>query len=133
MIEKPNSVMPTIKVEHTDTSDNEENDKRSNAETPTPSAKPYQIDSNNSESSISSKAGVPISLNTLNTATITAGADTKYCHVCDIKFNYLNTFIAHKQFYCKNIQNDLDATTANAATAVISKARSSPNQTSVVT
>lgn len=26
----------------------------------------------------------------------------KYCNICDIKFNYLNTFIAHKKFYCKN-------------------------------
>lgn len=25
-----------------------------------------------------------------------------YCDACDITFNYVNTFIAHKKFYCKN-------------------------------
>lgn len=25
-----------------------------------------------------------------------------YCDTCDITFNYVNTFIAHKKFYCKN-------------------------------
>lgn len=26
---------------------------------------------------------------------------SKYCSTCDITFNYTNTFIAHKKFYCK--------------------------------
>lgn len=31
--------------------------------------------------------------------------NTKYCRNCDIKFNYMNTYIAHKQFYCKSNNN----------------------------
>lgn len=74
-----------------------------------------------------------ISMNALNPPG--AGTEMRYCHVCDIKFNYLNTFIAHKKFYCKNLQNDIDASSAatNQPAAVITTARSSPNQTSVVT
>lgn len=53
--------------------------------------------------------------------------DTKYCHICDIKFNYLNTFIAHKKFYCKTIKQDLDG-----ATSVITS-NNSPSPASVVT
>ncbi|XP_055683950.1 zinc finger protein ush isoform X2 [Lutzomyia longipalpis] len=30
----------------------------------------------------------------------------KYCKTCDIRFNYLNTFIAHKKFYCKGVPVD---------------------------
>ncbi|XP_017115251.1 zinc finger protein ush isoform X2 [Drosophila elegans] len=26
----------------------------------------------------------------------------KYCSTCDISFNYVKTYLAHKQFYCKN-------------------------------
>ncbi|XP_055837365.1 zinc finger protein ush isoform X2 [Episyrphus balteatus] len=26
----------------------------------------------------------------------------KYCQTCDITFNYMKTYLAHKQFYCKN-------------------------------
>ncbi|XP_050526953.1 zinc finger protein ush isoform X2 [Daktulosphaira vitifoliae] len=26
----------------------------------------------------------------------------KYCKVCDISFNYLSTFLAHKKYYCRN-------------------------------
>lgn len=36
-----------------------------------------------------------------------SGPGPKYCNVCDIKFNYLNTFIAHKKFYCKNAKNEM--------------------------
>lgn len=31
--------------------------------------------------------------------------ESKYCEKCDIKFNFMNTFIAHKQYYCKNSTN----------------------------
>lgn len=27
--------------------------------------------------------------------------EATYCNICDIKFNYLHTYIAHKQSYCK--------------------------------
>jgi zinc finger protein ZFPM1 len=30
-----------------------------------------------------------------------------HCKTCDIKFNYVNTFLAHKKFYCKSIPNDV--------------------------
>lgn len=61
--------------------------------------------------------------------------DNKYCHVCDIKFKYMSSYLAHKKSYCRNIQSDLDigAVTANQATSVIATTRSSPSQTSVVT
>ena len=32
--------------------------------------------------------------------------DSKYCSNCDISFTYSNTFIAHKQFYCKKSKNN---------------------------
>jgi hypothetical protein len=31
--------------------------------------------------------------------------NSKYCSNCDISFTYSNTFIAHKQFYCKKKNN----------------------------
>uniref|UniRef100_A0A1B0D6Y1 Uncharacterized protein n=1 Tax=Phlebotomus papatasi TaxID=29031 RepID=A0A1B0D6Y1_PHLPP len=46
----------------------------------------------------------------------------KYCKTCDIRFNYLNTFIAHKKFYCKGTNVDallperiVDVTTNNTS------------------
>lgn len=33
-------------------------------------------------------------------------AGPNYCDTCDITFNYVNTFIAHKKFYCKNTPQD---------------------------
>lgn len=43
-----------------------------------------------------------------NRSTIVASTEPKYCNICDITFNYLNTFIAHKKFYCKNVTADID-------------------------
>lgn len=40
--------------------------------------------------------------------TIVASTEPKYCNICDITFNYLNTFIAHKKFYCKNVTTDMN-------------------------
>lgn len=34
-------------------------------------------------------------------APLAAANEPKYCNICDIKFTYLNTYIAHKQYYCK--------------------------------
>lgn len=48
----------------------------------------------------------------------------KYCKTCDIKFNYLNTFIAHKKFYCKSGIVDHHDTTGSSPTQ--------PNNNSVV-
>lgn len=31
----------------------------------------------------------------------TKNNEPKYCSICDIKFTYLNTYLAHKQYYCK--------------------------------
>lgn len=135
--EKPTTILTTIKIEHTDPSDNEDDDKHSTVgdSNASPSLnKPYQLDATNIDSSISTKTTPNTNSISLTAATINADTDTtRYCHVCDIKFTYHNTFIAHKQFYCKTIRNDLDGTAAPAATAVISKARASPNQASVVT
>lgn len=38
-----------------------------------------------------------------------AAADSLYCNKCDIKFNFPNTYVAHKQFYCKNGASSLDS------------------------
>lgn len=68
--------------------------------------------------------------------TTTSATDSKYCHVCDIKFKYMSSYMAHKKSYCRNsIQSNLDIGTvpSNQATSVIATTRSSPNQTSVVT
>lgn len=51
-----------------------------------------------------------------------------YCDACDITFNYVNTFIAHKKFYCKNSQQDGGAGTAGGAPASLRAASAgSPN------
>ncbi|XP_055381671.1 zinc finger protein ush [Condylostylus longicornis] len=33
-------------------------------------------------------------------------ANEKYCEACDIRFNYMKTYIAHKRFYCKSQQKE---------------------------
>lgn len=33
---------------------------------------------------------------------------SKYCEKCDIKFNFLKTYLAHKQYYCKNSNPNAD-------------------------
>lgn len=35
-------------------------------------------------------------------ATPEENINQKYCQTCDISFNYMKTYLAHKQFYCKN-------------------------------
>lgn len=65
-------------------------------------------------------------------AAVVGNIDTKYCNICDIKFNFLNTYIAHKQFYCKAASNAMDAATNSSVLTTAS--RSSPGQgASVVT
>lgn len=126
--------MPAIiKTEQIDISDNEDDDKHSDIEVEPSHGKSYhKLDADIVKKSILSETS-SISVNALNPPG--AGTEMRYCHVCDIKFNYLNTFIAHKKFYCKSLQNDIDASsaTANQPAPVITTARSSPNQTSVVT
>lgn len=49
---------------------------------------------------------------------VASSTEPKYCNICDIKFNYLNTFIAHKKFYCKNIATDIENNSSTTVTAV---------------
>ncbi|KAL5238046.1 hypothetical protein ACI65C_005456 [Semiaphis heraclei] len=46
------------------------------------------------------------------------GMTAKYCKVCDISFNYLSTFIAHKKYYCRN-STEYKCNTENAKTATV--------------
>jgi hypothetical protein len=41
----------------------------------------------------------------------------KYCKSCDISFNYLSTFIAHKKFYCSSHAGESTAGGAGGRTA----------------
>ncbi|XP_025203430.1 zinc finger protein ush-like isoform X2 [Melanaphis sacchari] len=47
-----------------------------------------------------------------------AGITAKYCKACDISFNYLSTFIAHKKYYCRN-SAEYKCNTENAKTATV--------------
>lgn len=47
------------------------------------------------------------------------GMAAKYCKTCDISFNYLSTFIAHKKYYCKNNTEYKCNATENAKTATV--------------
>lgn len=46
------------------------------------------------------------------------GVTAKYCKVCDISFNYLSTFIAHKKYYCRN-STEYKCNAENAKTATV--------------
>lgn len=63
-------------------------------------------------------------------------SNQKYCQTCDISFNYMKTYLAHKQFYCKNKlrrpeTNDSPSPNAGivvaSAAAAAAAAASSPN------
>lgn len=41
-----------------------------------------------------------------------SSTESKYCNICDIRFTYLSTYIAHKQYYCKSIKTDMDGATS---------------------
>lgn len=125
-----------IKIETIDASDNEDDAKSVEAVDceSIPSAQSYPIGTENALARGTLLSGTatasPISLNAS-----TSGGDNKYCNVCDIRFKYLSSYIAHKKSYCRNIPNELDigAVSSNQATSVIATTCSSPNQTSVVT
>uniref|UniRef100_A0A1I8NX40 Zinc finger protein ush n=1 Tax=Stomoxys calcitrans TaxID=35570 RepID=A0A1I8NX40_STOCA len=54
----------------------------------------------------------------------------KYCQTCDISFNYMKTYLAHKQFYCKNKMRrpeTNDSPSPNAGVLVSAAAVPSPN------
>lgn len=131
-----NTEESSIKIETVDESDNGEDDESADVvdSEPIPLAQSYPIGTENilARSALLSGTATtaPISLNAS-----TSGSDNKYCNVCDIKFKYLNSYIAHKKSYCRNIPNELDmgAVSSNQATSVIATTCSSPNQTSVVT
>lgn len=110
-------IVNSIKVENLDSTDNEDDEKISE-----PDSVSYKI---GTEKSL---AVTPISLNS-------TGNDNKYCHTCNIHFNYMSSYMAHKKSYCRNIPTDLDmdAVASNQAASVIATTRSSPSQTSVVT
>lgn len=127
--ETNDTVVNTIKVENVDISDYEEDEKNSDI-ADSDSAQPYHIENSLSRTTLLSTATGSISLNAS-----TSEADNKYCHICDIKFKYMSSYIAHKKSYCRNIPSELDmgSVTASPASSVIATTRSSPNQTSVVT
>lgn len=130
--ENETPAITVIKIESNDVSDNEENEKcveiidTNSSHT----VQPYQI---GTETSLARATLLSGSANALNSSP--PAIENKYCNVCDIKFKYLSSYIAHKESYCRNISNDLDigAVATNPATSVIATTCSSPNQTSVVT
>lgn len=132
--ETENAAINIIKIEADDASDNEDNEKCVEIiDNDSPHApRPYQIGTGHEHSLARATllSGTATALNTSPPA-----SENKYCNVCDIKFKYLNSYLAHKESYCRNIPNDLDigAVAANPATSVIATTCSSPNQTSVVT
>lgn len=117
----PDDVSNVIKIEHTDASDNDDDDKQSEVDDLDRNKLFPTIENRPNDASIATR----IALLNASTAAALVQDDAKYCHGCDIKFSSHSTFLAHKRYYCKNVQNDFDGT--SAAT------RSSPNQTSVVT
>ncbi|XP_058453292.1 zinc finger protein ush isoform X2 [Malaya genurostris] len=56
-----------------------------------------------------------------------------YCAPCDITFNYVNTYIAHKKFYCKNIQQDGGTSVGGAPASIRAATSGSPNSVLAVT
>lgn len=46
----------------------------------------------------------------------------KYCSTCDISFNYVKTYLAHKQFYCKGKLQRPEASDSPSPNAVASGA-----------
>lgn len=129
--EANDTVVNTIKIENVDISDNEEDEKIS--EIADTDSVPRFLPENSlvRTSLLSGPAAGAISLNAS-----TSEVDNKYCHICDIKFKYMNSYIAHKKSYCRSMQNELDIGSVVApspASSVIASTRSSPNQASVVT
>ncbi|XP_031619091.1 zinc finger protein ush isoform X2 [Contarinia nasturtii] len=116
-------VMNTIKIENVEISDNEDDEKSSDI-ADSDSARTFQRSSHVTRTLLS---GVTTA-NSISLNASTSGDDNKYCHVCDIKFKYMSSYIAHKKSYCRNVPNELDI-----GPVTPNPPRSSPNQTSVVT
>lgn len=136
--ETDESTVKEIKIENIDVSDTEEEEKCPDAaETDPISVTPsYRISTENSVVTRTPLLSGNSNPSPISLDASTSAVDNKYCHVCDIKFKYLSSYLAHKKSYCRNnIQNNLDIGTvpSNQATSVIATTRSSPNQTSVVT
>ncbi|XP_053697342.1 zinc finger protein ush [Sabethes cyaneus] len=55
-----------------------------------------------------------------------------YCAPCDITFNYVNTYIAHKKFYCKNSQQEVSGSPAAVGAPVSIRAATSGSPNNVV-
>lgn len=132
VVEEANdTVVNTIKIENVDISDNEEDEKSSEIND-TDSVPRFLPESSLVRSSLLS-GPTP---GTISLSASTSEVDNKYCRICDIKFKYMNSYIAHKKSYCRNMQNELDIGSVVApspASSVIASTRSSPNQASVVT
>lgn len=127
------AVINSIKIENIDISDNEDEEKSSDI-VDTDTVQPYQIGTENAVARPSLLSGTTTA-GSLSLNSISSEIDSKYCHVCDIKFKYMSSYMAHKKSYCRNIQSEIEigAVASNQATSVISTTRSSPSQTSVVT
>lgn len=134
--ESENSTVNPIKIETTDGSDIEDDEKNADVvdSDSIPIIPHFPIGTENALTRSALLSGTP-TLPAISLNASTSGTDNKYCNVCDIKFKYLSSYMAHKKSYCRNVQNDLDigAVAANQATSVIATTCSSPNQTSVVT
>lgn len=56
----------------------------------------------------------------------------KYCNICDITFNYMNTFMAHKKFYCKAVTTDMENNSSSAITQPAATVLTRTAETSVL-
>lgn len=108
----------TIKIENSNDATEDDSDVE-----PLPSNIKTQLHSISDHNS--SSLSPPISTQ-LPVSAISANLDgsSNYCDVCDIKFNYLNSLIAHKKYYCKNVKTNVDAGTnlsPNQQTTVLAR------------
>lgn len=60
-------------------------------------------------------------------------AGPRQCDNCDIRFNYLNTYMAHKQFYCKNSKERNNNSNSNSSSAGVTKMGSGERRESLTT
>jgi zinc finger protein ZFPM1 len=100
--ERPNSVTPTLRPQ---SRPNSQPNHRSNSSTassvsPVSSLRHASMLQQSHEISTSQPPPAPLPSPGIDNG----GAN--HCKTCDIKFNYVNTFLAHKKFYCKSLIND---------------------------
>ncbi|XP_055301401.1 zinc finger protein ush isoform X2 [Sitodiplosis mosellana] len=130
--ETNDAVANNIKIENVDISDNEDDEKNSDV-ADSDSVQRFLPENSLVRTSLLSGVPAPGSIS-LNAST--SEVDNKYCRICDIKFKYMSSYIAHKKSYCRNMESGLDigpVVTSSPVSSVIASTRSSPNQASVVT